>query len=110
MCAALLREKMVLRGEAEGQGLSASCLTSSLSSSPIGLSLPAPPAPGRPPYECWFFFSGLLRGMLCQFSVKCDVALLVWCAECKGRREVIGQRRRGRSTIALPAHDVWQTQ
>lgn len=59
----------MLRGEAEGQGLSASCLTSSLSSSPIGLSLPAPPAPDRPPYECWFFFSGLLGGMVGQFSV-----------------------------------------
>lgn len=48
----MLVGKVVMRGEAEGQGLSARaerCLTSSLSSSPIGLSLPAPPAPGIAP-------------------------------------------------------------
>lgn len=73
----------MLRGEAEGQGLSASaerCLTSSLSSSPIGLCISAPPAPGIPAYACCCFFSGLLGGMVvsCVFSV-----FGVVCVECE---------------------------
>ena len=76
--------KVMLRGEAEGQGLSPRaerCLTSSLSSSPIGLSRPAPPAPGIPAYAgCCCFFSGLLGGMVVSgvllfvqsFCVECD--------------------------------------
>ena len=75
--------KVMLRGEAEGQGLSARpgrCLTSSLSSSPIGLSLPAPPAPGIPAYVGWCcFFSGLLGGMVVS-SVFCVCAVV--CVEC----------------------------
>lgn len=39
----------------------ARCLTTSLSSSPIGLSLPAPPAPDTPPRPASCFFSGLSR-------------------------------------------------
>lgn len=39
----------------------ARCLTTSLSSSPIGLSLPAPPAPDTPPRPASCFFSGLLK-------------------------------------------------
>lgn len=71
--------KVMFRGEAEEQGLSARaerCLTSSLSSSPIGLSRPAPLAPGIPAYVCCCFFSGLLGGMFvsgvcCVFAVVC---------------------------------------
>lgn len=66
----MLVGKVMLRGEAEEHGLSAHAerrLTSSLSSSPIGLSLPAPPAPGIPAYECCCFFSGLLGGIVVSF-------------------------------------------
>lgn len=72
------------RGEAEGRGLSASaerCLTSSLSSSPIGLSLPAPPAPDRPPYGCWFFFSGLLGGISVSLVFCVLARVFVECEE-----------------------------
>lgn len=41
-------------------GFSALCLTSSLSSSPIGLSLPAPLAPSIPLLAARCFFSGLV--------------------------------------------------
>ena len=81
----MLVGKVMLRGEAEGQGLSARaerCLTSSLSSSPIGLSRPAPPAPGIPAYACCCcFFSGLLGGMVVS-GVFCVCAVVrVECDE-----------------------------
>jgi hypothetical protein len=74
----MLVGKVLVRGEAERQGLSASgerCLTSSWSSSPIGLSLPAPPAPGIAVYACCCFFSGLLGGILVSgvFSIIVDI-------------------------------------
>jgi len=78
----MLVGKVMFRGEAEGQGLSARaerCLTSSFSSSPIGLSRPAPPAPGIPAYACCCFFSGLLGGMVVS-GVFC--VCVVVCVEC----------------------------
>lgn len=57
------------------------CLTSSLSSSPIGLSLPAPPAPGIP-YAFCFFFSGLPIDIVVSF-VLCVVVVV--CVECEER-------------------------
>ena len=80
----MLVGKVMLRGEAEEHGLSAHaerCLTSSLSSSPIGLSLPAPLAPGIPACECCCFFSGLLGGMV--VSCVCGV-FGVDFVECEG--------------------------
>lgn len=77
--------KVMLRGEAEGQGLSPRaerCLTSSLSSSPIGLSRPAPPAPGIPAYEgCCCFFSGLLGGIVVSGMFCVCAAVCVECDE-----------------------------
>jgi hypothetical protein len=87
--------KVMLRGEAEGQGLSARagrCLTSSLSSSPIGLSRPAPPAPGIPAYAgCCCFFSGLLGGMVVS-GVFLFVQSSVWNVTKVGREQTTGQR------------------
>jgi hypothetical protein len=74
----------MLRGEAEGQGLSARaerCLTSSFSSSPTGLSLPAPPGPGIPAYACCCFFSGLLGGMVVSDAFCVCAVVYVECDE-----------------------------
>ena len=92
----------MLRGEAEGQGLSASCLTSSLSSSPIGLSLPAPLGPGIAPYACWFFFSGLLGGMVVSWVFRVFVRFCVECEESVCRVEKVQMA----STIAWQAHSA----